>query len=178
MTNDLVSVIDVAERLGVHKQSVFKVLKRLGISHQKLRDVSRKNQFTSFITNADAERVSAEISSDSGLGSGEGQDDSDLFSSNDIGFFYLIQLEPEHDPGRFKVGFATNMKERLRKHRCSAPYSTVLKTWPCRRTWEKAAIDCVADPFEQIHTEVFRSNVIDEAVRRGSAFFEIAASNN
>jgi len=52
----------------------------------------------------------------------------------DIGVFYLLRLEPKHDPSRFKVGFASNLNERLRQHRCSTPYTQVVKTWQCRRT--------------------------------------------
>lgn len=44
-------------------------------------------------------------------------------AANDVGFFYLIQLEPEHDSGRFKLGFTMDLDGRLQKHRCSAPFA-------------------------------------------------------
>lgn len=75
----------------------------------------------------------------------------------DIGVLYLLCLEPEHDPNRFKVGFGNNLNERLRQLRCSAPYIQVMKTWPCRRLWEKTAIECVTEGCERLHTEVFRA---------------------
>ena len=40
------------------------------------------------------------------------------FVSAEVGVFYLIQLEPQFDPGRFKVGFAANISDRLRALRC------------------------------------------------------------
>jgi hypothetical protein len=45
----------------------------------------------------------------------------------------------------------------LRQLRCSAPYIQVMKTWPCRRLWEKTAIECVTEGCERLHTEVFRA---------------------
>jgi hypothetical protein len=44
--------------------------------------------------------------------------------------FYLIQLERDYDPGRFKVGFTTELEGRLQKHRCSARFAQCLKSWP------------------------------------------------
>ena len=85
----------------------------------------------------------------------------------------MIQLEPDHDPGRFKVGFAANINERLRAHRCSDPFAEILKTWACRRTWERTAIDCVTATCEQVHTEVFRTESLDDVKARCDAFFDI-----
>jgi len=85
----------------------------------------------------------------------------------------VIQLEPNYDPSRFKVGFTTEIDGRLRKHRCSAPFAQCLKTWPCRRTWERAAIDCVTDGCEQLHTEVFRAVSLENVAARAEAFFSV-----
>jgi hypothetical protein len=97
-------------------------------------------------------------------------EDSGIYSPEQ-GVFYLIQLEPTHDPQRFKVGFAADMTERLRAIRCAAPFATVLKSWSCRRLWEKTAIDCVTADCEQVHTEVFRTHSIQEVTDRCDKFF-------
>ena len=89
------------------------------------------------------------------------------------GVFYLIQLEPEHDPGRYKLGFATNIEERLRTHKTAAPFSKVLKTWPCKLLWEKTAIDSVSQNCVRLHTEVFRSESIDDVQSRCEQFFKL-----
>ena len=57
------------------------------------------------------------------------------------GVFYLLLLETEHDPSRFKVGFEISLSERLRALRCSAPLLEVVKTWPCKSLWERTAIE-------------------------------------
>jgi hypothetical protein len=82
-------------------------------------------------------------------------------------------LEPNHDPGRFKLGFATNIDERLRSHKTAAPFSKLLKTWPCKLLWEKTAIDCVSQGCIQIYTEVFRTESIDVVLSRCYQFFKL-----
>jgi len=83
----------------------------------------------------------------------------------------IIQLEPEHDLGRFKVGFATNIEERLRSHKTAAPFYKVLRTWPCKLLWEKTAMECASQGCVRLHTEVFRTDAIDEVQSRCEQFF-------
>ena len=101
------------------------------------------------------------------------QDEADDFVSTEVGVFYVIQLEPEFDPGRFKVGFAAGMSERLRQLRCAAPFIAVARTWPCRRLWEKTAIESVAAGCERLHTEVFRTGSLEEIIGRCERFFAV-----
>ncbi len=167
---DLVSIIDVAQRLGVFKQTVFKAIKRLGITASKVRDSSRRNQLSSFITTEEEQRVVTELANADSEAESAVLIDSRF---DDQGFFYIIQLEPKHDPGRLKLGFSISIAERLRAHRCSAPFAAVVKSWPARRVWERAAIDCVSAGSEQLHTEVFRLAQIETAVERAERFFAL-----
>jgi hypothetical protein len=167
MLDDLISVIDVANRLGIRKQTVFKVMKRLGVSAVKLRSAGHKNQMISYVTTRESELIEQDIVNSASSSTV----DSTLPATTESGVFYLVQLEPEHDPGRFKVGFATNLQERMRTHRCSAPFVTVVGTWPCLERWEKTAIDCVTQDCERLHTEVFRSTDFEQVVKRCEHFF-------
>ena len=178
MGDDLIAVRDVAAEHGKRKQTVFKVLKRLGIDTTKQRASSGKNQLIAYITQDDYRRLRAELLLiDSGADSEEGEaDEAQGLASAEEGVFYFIQLEPDLDPGRFKVGFAASLPERLRHLRCSAPFAVVLKTWPCRRLWEKTAIDCVSAGSERLHTEVFRTASLDEVMGRCDRFFAIMPS--
>jgi hypothetical protein len=173
MSQDLISVIDAARQIGRRKQSVFKILKRLSIETQKLRGSDARGQIISYITQEEFQLLLGEINNSSDTIFDEAE-------SPEIGsgVFYFIQLEPEHDPCRFKVGFTYNMAERLRSHRCSAPFSEVIKTWPCRPLWEKTAIDCVSAGCERLHTEVFRTSSIDEIVAKCDNFFDLMPSLN
>jgi hypothetical protein len=173
MGDDLISVMDVANYYGKHKQSIFKILRRLEIDTNMVRNSSSKNQLVAYITQDDFQRVS-EVLVPSVKRQEVNQDDDEeavAFVSAEVGVFYLIQLEPSVDPGRFKVGFAANMPDRLRALRCSAPFASIIKKWPCKRLWEKTAIDCVSVGCERLHTEVFRVSSLDAVVSRCEQFF-------
>lgn len=138
MSNELISIIDVAKNLGKQKSHIFKIIGRLGIETVKEKSSEARGQKIAYITNDDYGRVKEYLA-------GIGGDFDDPIIQLDIGgVFYLIQLEPKHDPGRFKLGFATNIEERLRSHKTAAPFSKVLKIWPCKLLWEKTVIECVA----------------------------------
>jgi len=165
MRKELISVIEVAKNLGKHKAYIFKILKRLRIDSVKQKSSDAKGQKIAYITTDEYERVKKYIT-DSQNYSNDSSNQSDIG-----GVFYLIQLEPNFGHGRFKVGFATSINERVRKYKTIAPFVKVLKTWPCKSGWEKTAIDCVSQGCEKLYTEVFRTNSIDEVLMRCEEFF-------
>lgn len=168
---DLIPVAELADELGTYRATIFKVVKRLGIQPVKRRDSERGGQQIALVTPAEASAVREEFTA--GRRSGTDASGDTLLLAPDEGRFYLIQLEPVHDPGRFKVGFTTDLDGRLRHHRCSAPFAQYMKHWPCRRTWERAAIDCMTAGLEQLHTEVFRGPSLPEVLARGERFFAV-----
>jgi hypothetical protein len=97
----------LAKQHGKRKQAVFKVLKRLGIETAKLRSSDHRGQLIAYISSEDARIVSAELLSSMQADVG---DEAELTSiealADEQGIFYLVQLEPDHDPGRYKLGFA------------------------------------------------------------------------
>ncbi len=121
---ELISVIDAAKHLGQRKQTVFKVIKKFKITPIKHRHSQHRGQAISYITEDDLIKLTEYFSNKKT--SRESTLDSENYDLTDVGVFYLIQLEPTHDPGRFKVGFASTMNERLRQHRCSAPFAKVI----------------------------------------------------
>lgn len=172
MDGDLISVIDLAAQVGRRKQTLFKVIERLRIETQKLSGSSSRGQLVAYVTSSEAKRIREELTASAAEpDNGAEGDVGDGYLPAQKGVFYLLQLEPNHDPGRFKVGFATDLSERLRKHRCSAPFATLVKSWMCRSLWEKTAIDCITAGCERLHTEVFRTASIGEVVARCDRFF-------
>jgi hypothetical protein len=171
MSDDLISVVDFAREHGTRKQSVFKIVTRLGIKPEKRRSSGNRGQLISYLTAEDSSRIRdylrSKVTAD--VADREMQTTTDEQGC----VFYLLLLEPDHDPGRFKVGIADNLPERLRQHRCSAPLLKVLNTWPCKRLWEKTAIDCAAAGCERVHTEVFRTESIESVVERCTRFFDL-----
>ena len=95
----------------------------------------------------------------------------------DSGYFYVINLIPEaQDLNRVKLGFSNNVDQRLQNHRCTAPTADVIQTWPCKRTWEVAAMDVVSRGEKQVghdRSEVFDVVSMDEVIHRGNQFFSM-----
>jgi hypothetical protein len=60
MDDDLISVRDIAAQHGKRKQTVFKILKRLGIEATKQRSTTGKNQLVAYITQAEFKLVRSE----------------------------------------------------------------------------------------------------------------------
>ena len=172
MKKELISIIDAAKQLGKYKQTLFKVIRKLKIAQVKQRHSQHGGQAISYITKKDFDKLSEYFSSKRSTKQEHVEYSSDL-NLTDVGVFYLIQLEPTHDPGRFKVGFASSMNERLRQHRCAAPFVKVIGTWPCRRLWEQTAIDCVTTDCEKIHTEVFKTKNIENIKEKCNQFFDL-----
>jgi hypothetical protein len=88
--------------------------------------------------------------------------------------FYVIELVPELDPTRIKLGFALNLNERLAQHKTAAPTARVLKFWPCRRAWELTVMDSLsAANCRLILNEVFECDDLPALLRRGDEIFAL-----
>ena len=166
-TKPLISVSEIARLHGRRRQAIHKTVKRLGLDVEKRVGPSSRGQKASHIAVQDYEihqELFAGITTDSGAtGSLEAPD----------AVFYLIVTEPELDPCRFKLGFSTDVAERLRHHKVSAPFAQLVRTWPCKALWEKTAIDSIADGCEQLGPEVFRADSIQEIIERADRFFAL-----
>jgi len=176
-TQERIAIVDLADDLQVRKQRIFKVVRRIGIRPMQRREPSRGNQNVATVTPNEASAIRAEIvkSSDTpGADSGLALGAPAVYYSDDVGFFYLIQLEPGHDPGRFKVGFTTDLEGR--KHRCAEPFAQYLCSFPAKRAWERVAIDCVTNGCEELHTEVFRAESLEQVANRAQSFFSMMPS--
>jgi excisionase family DNA binding protein len=59
-----------------------------------------------------------------------------------LGYFYAIQLEPERQPTRFKLGWASVLERRLAQHQRERkrPDARIVASWPCRFGWEQTII--------------------------------------
>ena len=157
MKNELISVSQIVSELGKQKSHLFKVLDRLRIERTLQKSSRARGQKIAYVTTEDYERIKEYFSGINGDAS------ESIVDSDTGGVFYLIQLEPEHDSGRIKLGFATNIEERLRSHKREAPFAKVVKTWPCKLLWEKTAIECVVQNCERLHTDSTRLRRATEA---------------
>jgi hypothetical protein len=90
-----------------------------------------------------------------------------------FGLFYIIQLLPDEIPDRIKIGYTDNLTQRLSDHRTSNPTLKLLKSWPCKRTWEHAVIASVTRAeCINIGGEVYEGRAIG-FVERAEKFFEL-----
>ena len=173
MNDELISIIQAAEELGRNRQYIFKLVNRFGIEKVMQKSSGSRGQTIAYISKSALNQIKDYLATNSEASKSSPEIN---FESTTAGVFYLIQLEPEHDQGRFKLGFATNLEERLRSHKTAAPFSTVINTWPCKLLWEKTAIDSITQGCERIYTEVFRHNSIQEIEQRCNRFFELMPS--
>lgn len=165
--SDVMTIKQIAESLDYDYSHVLKVIKKIGLPVVMLKHGTGRKKLTA-LARRDVDILRDYL----------GEKRHGAYAQGTIqeyfGHFYIIQLEPEYDPRRFKVGHAIDVEERLRTHKTSAPFSRILANWPCKLTWEKTAIDCLTHDCERVHTEVFKCpKELDEIIKRGQAFFDL-----
>jgi hypothetical protein len=91
----------------------------------------------------------------------------------EFGVFYLIQLVPELDSRRIKLGFADDITSRLSQHQTAAPTAKLVKTWACKRTWEHTVIDCLSINCSLILNEVYECEDIPLLIEKADQLFNL-----
>ena len=167
-TEHLISIIDIARKHGKHRASIHRIVRKLGLNVEKRVGEGTRGQKASHITVRDYENHKRQFDTPDSAKS--------VYASTSPTahtVFYLILTEPEFDPGRFKLGFSTNLEERLHHHKTAAPFSELVRQWPCKALWEKTSIDCVADGCQRLGPEVFRADSVEDVIRRADQFFDL-----
>ena len=167
----MVSINKVAEELKVTTRHALRLVKKraeaLGIKPRF------GKRHAVFLSREDADRL---IDDYQPRRVSVGAFPSDAATSTGFGFFYIIQLHPEDLPTRLKIGYTDNLDVRQSDHRTSAPTLTLLKSWPCKRTWEEAAKASIArEGCRRIGgegSEVFDGDV-QAFLDRAEAFFSL-----
>lgn len=165
--SEYVSLKQLAETLGMDRSHARRFVLRLGYKPVKRRTAESGNQLALAVTAKEAEGI-VQTRKERGFLASEHD-----AIPNEYGVFYAVQLVPDLDPRRVKLGFASTIEERLSQHRTAAPTATVLKTWVCRRSWERAAMDSLTQGFHHIGGEVYECGDLDELRGRGDAFFAL-----
>ena len=100
MDDNMISVIDLAAQLGRRKQTVFKVLRRLNIQPAKATSANSRGVLTAFVTNEEAQLVRNELAAqfDPETLEAIGLEQDEAGFPGQRGVFYLLLLEPNHDP--------------------------------------------------------------------------------
>jgi hypothetical protein len=161
-----VTLKELAAEFGLDRSNVRKYVLQAGFSPLKVRTSESRGQLTLALSEEDAEAV-RELRQRQGFTSHRPVD-------NGEGQFYIIQLVPDLDTSRVKLGFASNVDARLQAHRTAAPTAELVKAWPCKRSWERAAMDCMTQSgCTLIANEVFMCDDIETMIKYGDSFFGI-----
>jgi len=167
VTEEYVSLKRLAQELGMDRSHARRYVLNLGVTPAKRRTPDSGGQLTLTVSGQEADFIRRTRQEQGFL-------DSQRPVSSESGFFYAIQLVPELAPGRVKLGFADIVETRLAQRRTSAPTARLLRSWPCRRSWERTAIDALsAIGGELVLNEVFEFPDIDALLRRGDEFFHL-----
>lgn len=168
MTSDeYVSMKELAQRLGMDRSHARRYVLKLGYSFHKRRTPNSGNQLTLCVSGAEADEIVSQRAD-------KGFIASTAVAISDVGVFYVIQLVPDLDPKRLKLGFAESLEQRLSQHRTAAPTARLLRAWPCKRSWELTAMDALTlQGCRLILNEVFECDEPEALVRRGDAFFSM-----
>jgi len=167
MTDEFVSLKALAAELGMDRSHARRYVLRLGVTPQKRRTPQSGGQLTLTVSADEAEFIKSRRNEQGFL-------DSMKPVQIEAGYFYIIQLVPELDPKRIKLGFAEDINARLLQHRTSAPTAIVLKSWPCKRSWEGTVIDALASVGGKlILNEVYEFGEIESLLNHAELLFAL-----
>lgn len=168
--NNFVTLNDLAQQLGMDKSFARKYVLSLGVTPQKHRNPS-SGQKMNVVTQDDAAMITA-TRQRQGYVMPSNLDAPQHEIDTETGVFYLIQLIPEYAPQRIKLGFTQDMKDRMRHLVTSAPTAKVVKTWPCKRSWESTMRDILTiGHCEHVLNEVFECENMQDLLDRADALF-------
>lgn len=163
---ETVLIKTVADELGIVKEYALRLAKKNGFEiHYGKRNVAS-------LSKADADKLiqgyEPRRATNGSLSESE--------SFDGFGYFYLIQLLPDEIPDRIKIGYTDNIDQRLTDHRVTNPTLKLVKSWPCKRTWEHAATASVTrGGCSHIGGEVYEGDV-QGFIDRTKAFFAVLPS--
>lgn len=167
---EMVTIAEIVKRLGVDLTTVRRLIARESDVLQIVLHRGKGDKL--LLTKDDAEKLIASYEARRGPVSASA-DASDTAKYDRYGYFYLIQLVPEALPNRVKIGFADNVEKRLAEHRTAAPTAKLLKAWPCKRSWDYAAMDSITrSGCKLVLNEVYEGD-INGFVERGDAYFGV-----
>jgi hypothetical protein len=160
-----VSLKSLASEIGMDRSHMRRYVLRLGITPHKRRTPDSRHQLTLAVDDQQAETI-RQRRDECGFSSDR------KVSASDVGEFYVIQLVPELDSRRVKLGFAENVSARLEQHRTAAPTAKLLSSWPCRRSWEGTLIECLSlRNCRLIRSEVFECDDVKELIEFANQLF-------
>lgn len=170
--SEYVLLKDLANEFGIDKSNLRKYILDNDIKPEKVRLPEANNQLTLVLSQEKADLV-RQIRRSQGFEIGGKSNDGPVIKI-DEGIFYIIQLVPLLSFSRIKLGYTTNIKNRIRAHRTTCPNAKVLKQYFCKEIREIAAIDSITcKNCTLIGNEVYDTDSIDQLIEQAEQFFDI-----
>lgn len=168
--SDYVLVKDLAEELGVDRSVLRRWILRRGFEPIKVRAPGTAGQLALALSWEEADEVREQRLREYDI-----DDEGEIsFLDDGLGWFYIIQIVPELEEGRVKLGFTNDVNARLVAHKTVVPTAEVLRTWPCNRKWEYAVIESVTRTgCTVLSREVFIFHNLEDLIKNCEAFFSI-----
>ena len=171
--SELIGFAEIAKRLNLEVTAVRRLVARK--SEELQLTLHRGKGLKLFLNREDVDKLIADYEAKRGPLSSTLEEEAKF---DRAGSFYIIQLIPEALPNRVKVGYADNVDQRLNEHHTAAPTARLLKSWPCKRSWDYAAMDSITrEDCKLVLNEVYEGE-IDGFVKRGDAFFALMPNPN
>ncbi len=161
----------VGEELGMDASRTRRFALQHKIPMLKVRTAESHGQLTLAVTPENADRIKeTRIADGYPLSAGAAKP----IEVGENGTFYLIQLVPEICQERIKMGFTATLDGRLSSHRTCCPTLKIIKSWPCRRSWEQAVIASVTrSGCKRLSPEVYHCESVEGLLGNVEAFFSI-----
>ncbi len=168
--NSHITLKRLAEEIGIDKSNARKYVLDNGFTFEKIRSAETQNQLTLALPIEQANQVKQLRLSQGFPVNGHAE----FRDTLKTGTFYIIQLIPELDNKRVKLGYTGNINSRLRAHQTTCPKANILAQYPCRETWELAAIASITRKnCELIGNEVYQVCDLDMVLEQAEDFFGI-----
>ena len=166
-SEEYVTLKALSVELGLDRSNMRKYVMNSGIEPDRRRTPDSGSQLTLTVSPDQADFIRRKRQQE-GYGSGTPA------TVSDSGLFYVVQLVPELDPRRLKLGFTDNLTNRLSQHRTAAPTAIVLKSWQCKRSWEVTITDALTvKTCRLIQNEVFECESLDDLLSLADELFMI-----
>jgi len=161
---------DIAEKLNIGvdtvRRHVNKVKKELELNPVKQKTVSSKGSLVNCLSTDDTNTFINYFETKE-----ESSGKNDLLTTSRYGFFYIIQLIPEFNPNRVKIGFADNVEKRLKEHQTASPTAKLVGKWNCKRAWDQCVMDSITrENCKLVLNEVYEGD-LSEFIKRTDDFF-------
>ena len=169
--SSLLDFYEIAEQCKVSYQIVSRTIKKMGgdLSITVQRKRNKNGRLSKCLSVEDTNKLNSFLESRKSTITSKEHDS--LFQK--YGYFYVIQLVPEALPNRVKLGYADDVKQRLREHQTSAPTARIIGQWRCKRYWEQTAIDSITrEGCKLVLNEVYEAGT-KELLRRAKEFFAL-----